>query len=367
VKLVAFSDLHLDAQFAWSGSDPQAARVRRQALRETLQRIVRLVGEVNADALLCGGDLYEHERYTPDTAQFLRTTFEQLHPVKVFIAPGNHDWYGPTSLYHQVAWTENVVVFRESHLQPFGLDDGLTLWGAAHRAPANTDGFLDGFQVDRGGVNLALFHGSEQSWFAEQDEGKTPHAPFRKEQIEQAGLDHAFLGHFHRSRDADSYTYPGNPDPLTFGEDVERGAVIATVRSDGQVQRERRRVAVTDCHDLILDVGGCSSQQDVRDRLTAMTSALRGVARVTVQGEFDPRIDLRLSDLKSCAPGLDALMLRAGRLEVSYDFDAIAAEPTVRGEFARDVRAAVMPEDQRRRILITGLRALDGRDDLEVL
>jgi DNA repair protein SbcD/Mre11 len=363
VKLVVFSDLHLDAQFAWLGADPQAARGRRQALRDTLQRIVALVREVKADALLCGGDLYEHERYTPDTAQFVRSVFAQLHPIRVFLAPGNHDWYGPTSLYHQVDWTDNVVVFREARLEPVGLDDGLTLWGAAHRAPANTDGF----RVDRGGVNLALFHGSEQSWFAEQGEGKAPHAPFRPEQIEQAGLDHAFLGHFHKPRDAERYTYPGNPDPLTFGEDIERGAVIATILPDGRVQRERRRVAVTDCHDLVLDVGGCASQQDVRERLTAMTSALRGVARVTVQGELDPRIDLRVSDLRDCAPGLDALMLTAGRLEVSYDFEAIAAEPTVRGELVRNVRAAVMPEARRRRILVTALRALDGREDLEVL
>jgi exonuclease SbcD len=366
LKFVLFSDLHLDAQFSWLSNDPPVARKRRQALRNTLCRIVDLVSEVRADALLCGGDLYEHERFTPDTVQFLRATFAQLHPTPVFLAPGNHDWYGLRSVYAQAEWTDNVRVFRESRLEPVTLANGLTLWGAAHRAPANTDNFLAGFRVDRGGVNLALFHGSEQSWFSAQGEDKAPHAPFRPEEIEQAGLQHAFLGHFHRPRDADNYTYPGNPDPLTFGEDGQRGAVIVTVDSSGAVHRERRVVAETQSVDLAVDVSGCASQQEIRDRIVASVANRRGVARVTISGDLDAAVDLRPGDLEQAAPHLDALRVCLGRLNLGYDFDAIAAEPTVRGQFVHEVRSAALSEEQRRRVLVTGLRALDGRDDLDV-
>ena len=247
MKFVHFSDLHLDSVFAWMG---EAGSKRRQALRDTLNNIVNLAVEVEADAVLCGGDLYEQERFTPDTAAFLQSTFERLHPIRVFIAPGNHDWYGPQSLYRQVTWSENVRVFDSSRFQPFEVIDGLTLWGAAHRAPANTPGFLEEFEVDRGGVNIALFHGSERGWFSQEGGRKTLHAPFDSDQIESSGLDHAFLGHYHRPRDDLRFTYPGNPDPLTFGEDGERGAVVATVMDDGVVVRDRRRVSVTQVHDL---------------------------------------------------------------------------------------------------------------------
>jgi DNA repair protein SbcD/Mre11 len=58
---------------------------------------------------------------------------------------------------------------------------------------------------------------------------------------------------------------------------------------------------------------------------------------------------------------------RMGRLTVAYDFDALVAEPTVRGQFAKDVLASDLDEDTKRRVLVTGLRALDGRSaDLEV-
>jgi DNA repair protein SbcD/Mre11 len=367
VKIVHFSDLHLDSQFAWAGASGEVARRRRQALRETLLRIVTLTRDVDADALFCGGDLYEHDRFTRDTEEFLRTTFADLHPLPVYLAPGNHDWFGPQSLYARVEWSPNVHVFAESSLQPVELDDGLTLWGAAHRAPANTGNFLEGFRVQGGGVHLALFHGAERAWFADQGAGKAPHAPFDAWQIEEAGLHHAFLGHYHRPKDAERHTYPGNPDPLEFGEDGNRGAIVATIEANGQVTRERRRIAVTTVHDLQLDVTGCGTQQQIRDRLGGLVAGSRGLARVTVCGELDPVVDIRESDLRAALGDFVAAQIRRGELHAGYDIDTIRQEHTVRGQFVNDVLAADLSAEARRRVLIGGLRALDGRADLEVI
>jgi hypothetical protein len=55
-------------------------------LRETLIRICKLAAELQVDALSCGGDLFEQERFTPDTAEFLRSTFDQIAPLRVFLA-----------------------------------------------------------------------------------------------------------------------------------------------------------------------------------------------------------------------------------------------------------------------------------------
>jgi DNA repair protein SbcD/Mre11 len=364
MQLLLFSDVHLDAPFEWA--PPAFARRRRQGLRETLLRIVHLATEIRPDAVLCGGDLYEHERFSPDTATFLRSTFEQLHPLPVYIAPGNHDWYGPESVYCQVRWSPNVHVFSGPRLEPVTLADGLTLWGAAHCAPANTGGFLEDFTVDRGGIHVALFHGSERHWLTRQGAGKIPHAPFDAEQIVRAGLSHAFLGHYHAPRDAERHTYPGNPDPLTFGEEGDRGVVIATLAADGRVTRTRRSVATTQVQDLELDITGCDSAQAIRSRVADTLRAGTGIARLTLVGDLQPEVDLRVADLAGAAPWMDLVVTRSGALRPGYDLDTLAKEPTVRGQFVRDVQAAELPEAVRRRVLITGLRALDGRDDLEV-
>ncbi len=84
-------------------------------------------------------------------------------------------------------------MFHSDRLERVALDDGITLWGAAHRAPANTDDFLRDFHVASDGIHIALFHGSESGWLSAQESGKAPHAQFRSEEIEESGLHHAFL------------------------------------------------------------------------------------------------------------------------------------------------------------------------------
>lgn len=362
MRILHFADLHLDAPFAWAR--PETARLRRRNRRETLTRILRLADEERVDAVLCAGDLFEHDRFTPDTVAFLRDSFARTDRP-IYLAPGNHDWYSAKSPYALVEWSPNVHLFSEGALTPVGLADGLTLWGAAHRAPASTGSFFAEFKPDRGGIHLALAHASERSALPFQESGKELHAPFDAAELEEAGISHAFLGHYHVARDRDRYTYPGNPDPLTFGESQGRGVVIATIGSDGTVERERRSVAVSKVHDLVVSLDGCHHLDDVLSRVAVAITGLTGSVRLTLSGEVPAELPVDPRTLLSLGEHLDGFMVRTNQLLPAYDLEAIAAEATVRGQFARDAQE-IADEERRRKVLITGLRALEGRSDLEV-
>ncbi|HET9255567.1 MAG TPA: hypothetical protein VFO16_10235, partial [Pseudonocardiaceae bacterium] len=192
---------------------------------------------------------------------------------------------------------------------------------------------------------------------------------FAAGQITRAGLNHALLGHFHCPLDAPNHTYPGNPDPLTFGETGERAAVLLTVAADGAVSRERFPVASSAVSDVMVDLTGVTHSGQAIQRIREMLSGRSGVVRVTLDGEIGRDVDLRVADIAALVvPGLDAIIPRRGTISVAYDFELLSQEQTVRGQFVRDVLAAPdLTDDQRRRVLVTGLRALDGRhEELEV-
>lgn len=369
IRILLFSDLHLERPFRWASTEGR--RRRRQGLRDTLRRVVALAGELRVDAVCCGGDLYEHEHFVADTGPFLHHAFAALHPTPVLLVPGNHDWYGPASLYHHVEWSPNVVVFRDVELRPWTLVDGCTVWGAAHQAPAGTASPLTGFTVDRGGTNLGLFHGSEMGGFAAvaaQDRTKVPHAPFRAEDIATAGLDHVLLGHHHRPTAGALHTYPGNPDPLDFGEDGERGAVLLSV-DDGRITRQWYPVASTEVADVALELTGVDTVDEARQRARDVLAGHRGFVRLTVSGEVADHLTITPLDLgrEQVAPHLDELVVRTDSLTVAVDLQALAAERSIRGELVRRALAAEDLDDELRlRVIVTGLRALAGRRDLAV-
>ena len=244
------------------------------------------------------------------------------------------------------------------------LADGITLWGAAHRSPASTDGFLDGFTADRAGVNLALFHGCE----AATASGRCPTRRSKPTSWRPWGWTTRCSGTCTRRS-----TTPASPIPATRarwrpGETGPRGAVLVTVTADGTVQRTRYDVAGGRLHEVRVDLTGATRLTEVRERVAAAVADCHGVVRATLHGALAPAVDLAdLTDPdpaaagSTLAPHLDGLVLREGPLDVAADLEALAGERTVRGQFVRDVRAdPALDEDTRRRVLRTGLRALDG-------
>jgi DNA repair exonuclease SbcCD nuclease subunit len=366
MRLAHIADLHLDTPFALF--NPTLARRRRQGIRAALTTALEGAAERSVDAVLVAGDLFEQDRVAPDTASFLREAFRSIAPIPVYVAPGNHDWLGPESIYRHPDWPENVHLFGSDTLERRELADGVYLWGAAHDGPAITKNFLFGWRAEGSGIHLGLFHGAEQSVLFGQPEDKAPYGPFHAEQVEEAGLTHLFTGHLHTPVDGAHYTYPGNPEPLTFGEAGEpvRGLVIATLAQDGGVTRERVSVAQTQVADCDVDLTGCAHSDQivatVRERLDGMS----GFVRLTLHGDVAPEVDFSSVDLRHAIDWLDDLVVRRGDLGILYDFETLREEPTVRGQFVKDVLASHLDDHERRAVLITGLRAFEGRPDLEV-
>lgn len=366
MKIIHFADLHLDAPFRLLPQE--AARHRRQMLRDTLDAIVDLAIDEQADALTCGGDLYEHEMVAPDTGDVIRAAFARLDSTPVFVAPGNHDWLGSQSVYRRTEWSSNVHVFRTARMEPVELVAGVWIWGAAHEVPANTPNVLAGFRVDRDGINIGLFHGSLRSWLSSQDEGKAAHAAFDAVDVEAAGLDHALLGHLHSPLDEQRLTYPGNPFPLSFGETGDRGVVRLEISDGGIITTTRVSVARTSVYDIAVDITGCGNGQEIREVVRGQLAGITGCVRLTINGELEPSIVDPLKGLDQVATHLDALVVRPGHITDAYDTAALARQAgTVKGRFVAEVSESTLDPEVKRRVIAAGLRALDGRRDLEVV
>jgi DNA repair protein SbcD/Mre11 len=142
--------------------------------------------------------------------------------------------------------------------------------------------------------------------------------------------------------------------------------VIATVGDDGTVTRERHDVSVSEVHDLEVNVDGATHSDEVAAVVRERLAPLAGCVRVTLSGELAPSVQLDPRELERVGNHLEGLVVRAGGLRIGYDLAGIGAESTVRGQFVRSAIEEIADLDLRRRVILTGLRALEGRGDLEV-
>lgn len=99
--------------------------------------------------MLLAGDLFDSAASYRDTAEELSAALGQME-AQVYIAPGNHDWYGPGSPYLTVKWPENVHIFTQPRLETMEWPEkNLVLHGAAFTHGEQADGFLTGLHRPR--------------------------------------------------------------------------------------------------------------------------------------------------------------------------------------------------------------------------
>jgi exonuclease SbcD len=369
-RILHFADLHLDRSFAGLSVAPSEAAKRREELRAALRRIVDLALEKDVDALTIGGDLYEHERAGPDTANFLAAEFERLAPRRVLIAPGNHDPFIPDSLYWQREWPPNVHLFQSMTWEPVEIADSVTVWGAGHRGPAIRDNLLAILRAEPGRTNIALVHASDTSAVPE---GKPAHCPFTREDIERSGIDFALLGHYHELRltqESPRYSYPGSPEPLDFAEAGDHHVLLLST-NDAGVTCEPIKINEVVYQTASIDVTGMTTSDAIRKAICELAdddAAARAIMRVTLTGQPEPDLDL---DLNALLQGtherfryLDPII---DKTDPPFDLEQIEEESTTRGKFVRMIKdqiAAASPGDlpALQNALRHGLRAFAGQE-----
>ena len=378
LRILHTADLHLERAFAQLGCYGEVARRRRAGLRDALVRAGDEAMRRNCSVLTLGGDLYEADQAGPDTARFLSDLFATWRPLRVVVAPGNHDPFMPGSLYARTEWPDNVHIFSENELRPLPLGGGVVLWGLAHREPGWMGDPLAVAEVGgEGGVHIALFHGAE---LGSRPDGKSIHGPFRAADVGARGFTLALCGHYHRRRidSAARIVYPGSPEPLTFDEDGERGPVVVEVGERGRVRVEA--LATNRWHALRADceLDGVNSTTAVAERVRTAVSAAVGrlpadttMLRLTLRGEVPAEVAVDVNAVEMAATdATGAAVVRVRDLTTAaVDIAGVASERTARGLFAREMIGAINAagDDAAERALLEdalryGLQALDGTE-----
>lgn len=351
LKIIHAADLHLDSPFEALG---EKAALRRAEQREMLRHIAELCRERGADMLLLAGDLLDSDSAYAETFAAICAAFGSLD-CPVFIAPGNHDFFSPTSPYARGGLPENVHIFRGSWQRIDLPEKGVCVYGAGY-TDAVCPPLLRGFSAERqeNTINIGLLHGDLGAI------GGSRYCPITPEEIASSGLDYLALGHQHTYSGLLRFgstvcAYPGCPEGRGFDECGEKGLMYLEINSEG-VKEEFIPIARRHYEIIELDISGAipAPPQGKAD----------DIVRIILTGESDSAPDLAAlqKDWESC---FFALQLR-DRSTLRRDLWEGGAQDSLRGLFIRRMREkydSAATEDEKQTIIQAlrwGLAALEG-------
>ena len=353
LKIIHGADFHLDSPF--SGLTPERAAQRRGEQRELLDALARLALEKRADLVLLSGDLLDSEHVYRETAQALRSALCSL-PCPVFIAPGNHDFYGPRSVWSALDWPDNVHIFDA----PEWVDlPGCSLWGRAFTDAHQEACPLEGLSIpDDGKLHIACLHG---------DVGGTGgYGPISVMDIAASGLDYLALGHVHQGSGLQRagntfWAYPGCPEGRGFDELGDKG-VLYVEAEPGNVTARFIPLAKRRYEIVSVDITGAA------DALSAVRSALPNhpenlICRLVLTGE-GPSPDLAALD-RALSPAFYGLTL-IDRTRLPRSLWERRGEDALTGLFLRAMwdKCQTQPDDPVCQLAARyGLAALEGGEE----
>jgi len=229
LKILHSADWHLDSPFS-SFLEPQRKALRK-AQRELPEKILEVCRQEQCDLVLLAGDIFDGEasRETVTAVKQVLTGFG----VPVFISPGNHDHWGPDSVWQLESWPENVHIFTgglESVAVP-ALN--CRIWGAGYRS-MDCPALLKDFHAEqRETYAIGLLH-------ADPVTKNTPYCPMTARQIREAGFSYLALGHIHKAGllrlEESICAWPGCPMGRGWDETGEKGVCIVTLEETAEVR-----------------------------------------------------------------------------------------------------------------------------------
>jgi exonuclease SbcD len=374
VRFIHTSDIHLDTSFSGSGFPSRLGDRKREAIRGTFRRVLEDAHLHAADLVLIAGDLFEHDRVTQDTIEFLKQQFESLGGIRVFISPGNHDPFIHGSPYREEKWPPNVHIFCEEAFESVELPDlgvRITGFGFTHDRMEEHP-FLKLSPLRGDLVNIVICHASDIS---RVPSGKTRHGPFTIEEVVGKNVQYCALGHYHQQRvvanaiDETRVWYSGIPEGRGWDEEGQCGYLLGEI-DGGTIKVEGQTCNQYPLRTLSLGCDGFTSREQILDAILQQRGSFfdgRTILRIRLEGPIDTKLDLSFNELEERLAGEALYIEWQDETHPSIDFDAIARERTLRGRFVRQLneRIAEASEGERavlERALLYGVQALLGRE-----
>ena len=359
MRILHAADLHLDSAFA--GLAEEKAALLRQESRDILRRMVDWANDHAVDVMLLSGDLFDSDRMYSQTARTLAQALARFRG-RIFLSPGNHDFYAPGSGYDAVDWPENVHIFTSRRPQTVLLRSlNASVTGAAFTSAEEWEPF-DGASFSGGDafIRLGVLHG-------EVTRGESKYRAIPPAEIEKTNLTYLALGHVHRCAGVQragntAYAYPGCLPGRGFDETGDKGFLYGEITPE-KVELEFIPFAPRRYQSVTADITDRDPADAVRQALDPDCG--QDICRVLLTGSR--RENFSLSALTSELSGLCAALELTDETYPEEDVWARCGEDSLRGLFLQNLRARYdgADEDEKRQLLQAarfGLAALDNRD-----
>lgn len=354
MKIIHCSDVHLDSRMERNLTAAQA-RERNAEICATFGRLVDYAAAHQVDAVLVAGDLFDTERVSAGTADFVLDRIRSAENVTFYYLRGNHD--ESQNVFAGLELPENFKTFGESWTS-YRMDDvvitGLEL------SRENWESMYESLSLSREDTNIVMLHGQVSTRPGEEQVA----LPLLKNKH----IHYLALGHIHSYQkeqlDMDgSWCYCGCLEGRGFDECGEKGFVLLEIQGK-QIKSEFVPFAARTLHEVEVDITDLLTVSQLRQ---AMEQAAEGISadslvKFTFTGSYTLETQKDLRFLTKLLESRFWFVKIKDESHLKIEKETYAHDVSLKGEFIRMVLASDRTEEEKEQIICCGIQALSGEE-----
>ncbi len=360
MKIIHCSDLHLDSKMK-SNLDSIKAKERRDEILRTYQNMVEYASKNEIKIILIAGDMFDKKNITLKARNVVLDSIRSNPNIDFIYLKGNHDETGFTSELEEIP--ENLKLFDNKKWTSYKYGriviSGIEFGGIPDFEIYNT------LMLNKNDINIVTMHGQESKYDA-KDKAEI----INLQALKNKNIDYLALGHIHKFKQENIdnrgiYCYSGCLEGRGFDECGEKGFVELDIdKEKGKITSKFIPFAKRHLYEINVDITGTETTLDAEKRIDEETKNIEKEAliKIVLKGKVDVNSERDIKYLEKKYKNIFYFAKIYDETSLKINYMDYENDISLKGEFIRLVLGQDLTDEEKRKIITTGIKALSGEE-----
>ena len=364
MKFIHCADIHLDSRMR-ANLDREKSKERKAEILRTFLRMVDYAEEQKISVILIAGDLFDTNKVSKTAMNAVYNCICTHPDVDFYYLKGNHDVNSFLASMEEIPKNLHLFTTEWTSYQIGKTDKGnIMLYGAEFDKQDNSS-LYNRLTLNSRDFNIVTLHGQTNKY---QSKDKVEVIPVSE--LRNKGIDYLALGHVHEYKrevlDARGvYSYSGCLEGRGFDECGDHGFVLLDIDFEAKKIKDTFvKFSYRNIYTIPVDVTGCEStfdvEQRISDKLKEQSPEADSMVKISLFGKVNVDSERDLLYLTNVFSDDYFVFKIKDETKFEVDYAVYAHDESLKGEFIRQVQASDLEEEEKAKIIRTGLLALSG-------
>ena len=360
MKIIHCSDLHLDSKMK-SNLDSKKAKERRNEILITYQNMVKYAAENGVKAIIIAGDMFDKKNVTIKAKNIVLDSIKANNEIDFIYLKGNHDESNFIEEIDQIP--ENLKLFNTKKWETYRYGN-ITISGIEF-GELNSYEIYSTLMLNKNDINIVTLHGQESN-YDQKDKSEI----INLQELKNKNIDYVALGHIHKFKQGKLdtrgiYCYSGCLEGRGFDECGEKGFVLLNIDEvtktiESQFIPFSKRIL----HEIHVDISDTTTTLEAESKIDEKLKNIeeQALIKIVLEGKvaLDSERDISYLE-KKYSPNYYFVKIY-DETTLKIDYMAYENDVSLKGEFIRLVLSQKLTDEEKRKIIVTGIKALSGEE-----